>query len=157
MTNTEFLELLKKSSHFSYDFAKDYILDELKPNYKYSVSLNMSVDDPSLKQFDIYPIDNNKIVEYISDKDVVKLLCRKEKVPVWIDISVESINKDQTIFRLLCAGRYSADENEFYYNKGGTGPFGIKSPTFPPNYIEGQKFKLKLRKRKSIINWIMGK
>jgi hypothetical protein len=157
MTNTEFLELLKKSSNLSYDFAKEYIIDELKPIYIYSVSLNISVDNPNMKQFDIYPIDNNKKVEYISDKEVVKLLCRNEKVPVWINISVESIYKDQTIFRLLCAGRYSEVENEFYYYKGGTGPFGIKSPTFPPNYIEGVKFKLKERKRKSIINWILGK
>lgn len=156
MTNTKFLELLIKSSNLSYDFAKRYIIDELKPNYKYSVFLNISVDDPSLKQFDIYPIDNDKKIEYISDKEVVKLLCRNEKVPVWIDISVESIYRDQTIFRLLCAGRYSEDENEFYYNKRGTGPFGIKSPTLPPNYIEGEKFKLKERKRKSIINWILG-
>ena len=157
MTNTEFLELLKKSSNLSYEFAKQYIINELKPNYKYSVFLNVSVDNQNLKQFDIYPIDNDKKVEYISDKEVVKLLCRNEKVPVWIDISVDSIHKNQTIFRLLCAGRYSEDENEFYYNEQGTGPFGIKSPIFPANYIEGEKFKLKVRKTKTILNWILGK
>jgi hypothetical protein len=69
-------------------------------------------------------------------------LCRQGKVPVWIDISVESVYKDQTIFRLLCAGRYTDNEEEFYYNKRETAMFGIKSPTMPPNYVEGQKFKL---------------
>lgn len=33
MTNIKFLELLKKSSDLSYQFAKEYIIDELKPNY----------------------------------------------------------------------------------------------------------------------------
>lgn len=142
MTSAQFLALLKKSSDLAFDFAKEFIIDELMPSYKYSVTLNISFDDPKLKQFDIYPTDNNKIIDNISDEDVVKLLCRNEKIPVWIDISVENINKEQTIFRLLCAGRYSNDESEFYYNTGGTGPFGIKSPTFPLNYIKGQKFKL---------------
>ncbi len=145
MTNAEFLDLLKLSSGLSYNSAKNYIIEEFAPNYKYSVCLNFSLDDTGLKQFDIYPNDNGKIIEFISENEVVKLLCRNEKVPVWIDISVESFYKDQTIFRLHCAGRYSNDENEFYYSKNGTGPFGIKSPTLPPNYIEGQKFSLRKR------------
>jgi hypothetical protein len=144
MTKAEFNILLASSSRFAYDFAKNYVADDLPSDFKYTVQLNVSRDNPGLTQFDIYPNDNDKIVELITATQVVELLCRKDKVPVWIDISVVSIYKNFTVFSLLCAGRYSADANEFYYSKQGTGPFGIKSPVFPPGYKDdGSKFKLK--------------
>jgi len=62
---------------------------------------------------------------------------------VWIDISVHKLDKYTTTFKLFCAGRYSDDKEEFYYHKGGTGPFGIKSPDLPFDYIDGRKFNLK--------------
>jgi hypothetical protein len=144
MTKTEFHNLLTDSSKLSFDFAQKYLLDILPIEFKYSVQLNVSQDNPNLEKFEIYPNDNNKTVELITATEVVDLLCRNEKVPVWIDISVESVHKSSTVFRLLCAGRYSSDTNEFYYSKQGTGPFGIKSPTFPPSYEnDGTKFSLK--------------
>ena len=142
MTSDEFLKLLNHSSTAAYAFAKNYVVEELPTDFLYSVSLNTSSDDLSLTTFDIYPNDNNKKIELIGNNEVVKLLCRKNKIPVWIDISVEKIYKEKTIFRLLCAGRYSDDENEFYYNNNGTGPFGIKSPNLPVDYVEGKKFNL---------------
>jgi len=148
MNKSEFQELLRLSTKLSYNFAENYVLDKLPKIIKYTVKLNISVDDTNLKQFDIYPTDNNKIFELISEKEVVDLLCRNEKIPVWIDISVDSIKGNSTIFELLCAGRYSSNPNEFYYLKGGTGPFGIKSPTLPIDYKQGTKFKLKWRKQK---------
>jgi len=150
MTKDEFLKLLRKSSKSSYDFAKRDVTNELPTNFKYSANLNVSCDNPTLTKFDIYPEDNGKIINLIDENKVVELLCRKGKVPVWIDISVESVYKNKTIFRLDCAGRYSNEEEEFYYNKQGTGPFGIKSPILPISYVEGQKFKLKNNYRKSL-------
>lgn len=150
MTKDEFLKLLRKSSRSSYDFAKRHVTNKLPTDFKYSVNLNSSFDDPTLTEFDIYSEDNGKIINLIDENEVVELLCRKGKLPVWIDISVESVYKNKTIFRLDCAGRYSDDEKEFYYNKQGTGSFGIKSPILPISYVEGQKFKLKNNYRKSL-------
>ncbi len=149
MTKSEFQTLLSYSSNAALDFARNYVADNLPNNFRYSVRLNVSSDDISLKQFDIYPSDKDKIVDFITADKVIDLLNRNEKVPVWIDISVEHISKKFTVFQLLCAGRYSADENEFYYLKGGTGPFGIKSPTFPIDYVEGIKFNLKPKPKKN--------
>ena len=70
------------------------------------------------------------------------MLCRNNKIPVWIDISVLKSSKKSTTFNLLCAGRYSDNEEEFYYNDTQLGPFGIKGPTFPIGYKEGEKFSL---------------
>ncbi|MCD1117960.1 hypothetical protein [Chryseobacterium turcicum] len=151
MTKNEFLLLLRKSSMYSFDFAKRYVTDELPNDFRYSICLNVSYDEPNLTQFDLYPKDDNKKFKLIDENEVVELLCRKDKVPVWIDISVESVYKDKTILSLYCAGRYSDNENEFYYIKQGTGPFGIKGPIFPIGYKEGQKFKLKNNYRKSFL------
>lgn len=147
------MELLKTSSDYALKFAENYVIDELKPKYKYSISFNQSFDNQNFEHFDFYLNDNNKVINYISENEVIKHLFRKGKVPVWIDISVESVYGEHTVFRLLCAGRFTNDENEFYYNKNGTGPFGIKSPTLPPSFIEGQKFKLKPRVRKTFLEW----
>ena len=152
MTKDDFLKLLRYTSNVAHDFAKKYVVDELPMDFKYSVTLNASSDDLGLTQFDTYPNDDGKIVVFIEEKEVVELLCRKDKVPVWIDISVESVYEGKTIFRLFCAGRYSDDENEFYYNKNGTGFFGVKSPNLPIEYVEGKKFKLKAKK--SIFSWL---
>ncbi|MCH5716428.1 hypothetical protein [Niabella hibiscisoli] len=143
MTKDDFLKLLRHSSTTAYDFAKNYVIDDLPNNFKYSVILNASSDDHSLTQFDIYPNDNDKQVELIKENEVAELLCRKDKVPVWIDIAVECVYKRNTIFKLLCAGRYSDNPEEFYYTGNGTGPFGVKSPNLPFDYVDGNKFELK--------------
>jgi len=156
MTKTEFHTLLLESTRRSFDFAKRYVLDNLPDDFIYTVKLNASNDDLALTQFDIYPNDNNKVVKLISATEVVDLLCRKDKVPVWIDVSVESVYKNKTVFELICAGRYSADTNEYYYNKSESGPFGIKSPTFPIGY-KNDDTKFYLRKKKSFFSWLTNK
>ncbi len=152
MTKSEFQILLSHSSDIALDFARTYVTDNMPNDFRYSVRLNVSTDDINLKQFDIYPSDNDKIIHFITVDKVISLLNRNGKVPVWIDISVECIHKNFTVLQLLCAGRYSADENEFYYLKDGTGPFGIKSPTLPINYVEGIKFNLKSKPQRAFLN-----
>lgn len=59
------------------------------------------------------------------------------KIPVRIDISVECIHQNNTVIRLLCAGRYSDKIEDFYYNHSeDVSPFGIKSPSFPMGYVQ---------------------
>lgn len=157
MTKFEFQNLLSHSSNVALDFARTYVTNNFPNDFRYSVRLNASTDDINIKQFDIYPTDNDKIVDFITADTVINLLNRNGKVPVWIDISVEYVHKKFTVFLLLCAGRYSADENEFYYLKSGTGPFGIKSPTLPIDYIEGIKFNLKPKPKKHFFQWLMKK
>lgn len=143
MNKPDFLFLLLGASYASFKFAKEFVKNDLKAEFKYDLELNISHDNPELKQFDIYPDDNEKKYFDLTDKEVVEVLCRNNKVPVWIDIGVCKSDRKKTTFRLLCAGRYSDDTNEFYYKDGGSGPFGIKSPNHPSEYKEGTKFRLK--------------
>lgn len=145
MEKSEFQVLLIHSSKLACEFAKNYLLEYLPNDFRYTIQLNISFDNPMLKQFDIYPDDNEKIVELATEIETVDLLFRNGKVPVWINICVDTISENCTVLKLLCAGRYSNDNNEFYYLKNGTGPFGIKSPNLPANYIEGVKFNLPVK------------
>lgn len=143
MTKQEFLFHLKGASLVALKFAENYIKNKLTTDFTYNVILNASSDDPNLTQFDIYQEDDGKIKLDLTDNEVVELLYRNGKVPVWIDINVLKSNRKITNFNLLCSGRYSDDKKEFYYNDNGSGPFGIKSPKLPIDYKEGKKFKLK--------------
>ena len=142
MTKSEFQKYLVKSSLYAFEFAKKYVNDELFTDFKYNLILNMSKDDDCDDKFDLYPEDNGVIKLSLSKNEVIEVLCRKEKVPVWIDINVLKTSQKATIFKLLCSGRYTNIEEELYYYKRGTGPFGIKSPILPNDYIEGEKFYL---------------
>lgn len=143
MTKEEFLVLINGASFIAFKFAEQYVKNKLKPEFRYDVHLNVSHDDTNLDDFDIYPEDNNRIEKGLTDKEVRELLYRNGKIPVWVDIAVHKADKNITTFQLLCAGRYSDDDEKYYYQKGGTGPFGIKSPYLPIGYKEGKKFRLK--------------
>lgn len=142
MTKSEFLFHLKGSSLIALKFAENYVKNKLTTDFKYNVILNASSDDITLTQYDIYKEDDGIIKLNLVDNEVVELLYRKNKVPVWININVLKSSRKSTTFNLLCAGRYSDDKKEFYYNGDGSGPFGIKSPKLPIDYKEGKKFKL---------------
>jgi len=142
MTKEEFLFHLQGASITALKFAERYVKDKLETDFKYNVILSVSTDDPSLTQFDLYPEDQGIIKLDLTDTEVVDLLYRKDKVPVWIDISVLKSSKKSTTFNLLCAGRYTDNKKEYYYNCNGSGPFGIKGPNFPLHYVAGEKFRL---------------
>lgn len=142
MKKEDFLYLLLGASYVALKFAENYVTDPLPTDFRYRVHLNVSHDSPELTQFDMYPADDGKILEALKDIEVAELLCRREKVPVWVDISVASVAHGFTVFELRCAGRYTDDRKEFYYEKGGSGPFGIKSPPLPAGFQEGTKFRL---------------
>ncbi|TPG37631.1 hypothetical protein [Flavobacterium pectinovorum] len=142
MTKQEFSFRLKNSSIEAVKFAERYITDKLTNDFKYNVIFTPGNDEEDFNKFDVYPEDDGIIKLNLTEIEVIDLLCRKNKIPVWIDICVLKSSRKITTFDLLCAGRYSNNEEEFYYNDSKSGPFGIKSPTFPIGYKEGEKFNL---------------
>ncbi len=145
MTKVEFNNLLSECSLKAIDFAEYYVTNNLPKKVIFNVVLNVSKDDPKLKRFDIFPEDNNKKYSLIKQQKVVDLLFRNNKIPVWVDINVESIYNNHTVISLFCSGRYSDDSEQYYYNNNGTACFGVKSPNLPVDYIEGEKINLTVR------------
>ncbi|WKL49196.1 hypothetical protein Q1W71_05270 [Flavobacterium pectinovorum] len=142
MTKEDFLFRLKDASLIAFEFAERYIKDKLTTDFKYNIIFTPANTNGDISQFDIYPEDEGIIKLNLTDYEVVDLLYRKNKIPIWIDINVLKSNRKSTTFNLFCAGRYSENEDELYYNDARSAPFGIKSPTFPFGYKEGEKFKL---------------
>ncbi|KUJ62900.1 hypothetical protein AR687_05760 [Flavobacteriaceae bacterium CRH] len=140
MTKQEFLFHLKGASYVALKFAENYVKDKLTTDFKYNVIFTPANKSDNVDQFDIYPEDDGIIKLNLSDNEVVDLLYRKNKIPIWIDISVLKVIGKITIFNLACAGLYSENKEEYYYI--GSAPFGIKGPTFPIGYKEGKKFRL---------------
>ena len=111
--------------------------------FQYSVDLNQSWDDNATADEVLFPSDDARTIEGLTEREVVALLCRDETCPEWIDLRVEVVGAGVTIFRLTCCGRYTADPGRMYYSSRGLGPFGVKSPVLPPRFREGERFSLK--------------
>ncbi len=143
MRKEDFHNQLTAASFEALRFGQKYIINHLSNDITYVVVLNQSYDGHRKEDEIVYPEDDGKIYSDLSQVQVVDLLHREECCPQWIDISVEGADKKKTLLRLLCCGRYHADESRLYYYEQGTQPFGIKSPNFPSGWKEGKKFKLK--------------
>jgi hypothetical protein len=142
MTRDQFIVLLQKASVASVDFARRYVLNRLPEAHRYHVVLNQSFDGNATPEERVYPEDDGSEHTSISVEGVADLLLRDGRCPEWIDVSVEAEGADYTLLRLLCCGRYSEDQRRMYYTDRGMGPFGIKSPSFPPDYTDGGTFTI---------------
>ena len=80
MTKEEFLILINGASFVSFKLAEQYLKDKLVPEFRYDLHLNSSQDDPKLTQFDIYPEDNNRIENGLSDKEARDLIYRNGQI-----------------------------------------------------------------------------
>jgi hypothetical protein len=142
VTRSEFERLLRKATAAAINFARDLVLDSLPNDSQYRVVLNQSYDW-KVEEGDLtFPEDAGITRSGLSVEEVVEILYRDGRCPVWIDVSVEAVAGLTTSIRLLCAGRYTNDEARMYYVTRKMGPFGIKSPALPVGYREGQKFAL---------------
>jgi len=142
VTEPEFHQLLLTAGKNAASFAERYIVPRLPDRFRYHVVLNQSFDGNATPDEVLYPQDDGRDVVCDSDRDVVALLCRDGRCPEWIDIGVEAIGEGFTLLRLLCCGRFTNDVEKMYYSKTGLGPFGIKSPYLPPDYVEGSRFDI---------------
>jgi hypothetical protein len=142
VTEPEFHQLLLTASNNAARFAERYVTPRLPDNFRYHVLLNQSFDGNATPDEVLYPQDDGKEVVRDSDKEVVALLYREGRCPEWIDVSVEAIGSGFTLLRMLCCGRFTNDLKKMYYSNRGLGPFGIKSPELPPDYVEGSRFNI---------------
>lgn len=142
MDKATFSEVFNRISAENRIFAAKYVTNHLPDSYRYFVHLNQSFDENPLKPGEhVFPKDSNRegeAAKAISAAEVVGLLWRNGLIPEWIDISVHRADVEHTYFELLCCGRFTADDSMLYYRNSGQGPFGCKSPRFPPNWSEQQ-------------------
>ncbi|MDX2360859.1 MAG: hypothetical protein QNK23_08640 [Crocinitomicaceae bacterium] len=142
MTKPEFLLRLQEAGNRALKFAESYVLTELKPSFKYDVELLPLSHGSDTSQPQNNPQDKVRMELGLTDKEVVDLLYREGKIPIWININVLKSGTTETTLSLTCTGLYSDDESKYYYNEKHGGPFGIKSPVLPIGYKDGDTFEL---------------
>ncbi len=150
MDKASFTEQLREASLCARDFAARHVVNSLPESARYLVHLNRSCDENPLRPGEhVFPDDvarHGACVGPLAAAEVVALLCRDNRVPEWIDISVCRTDTEHTYFDLLCCGRFTDDPALLYYPEG-FAPFGIKSPIFPPRWKEADgKFDLRMRR-----------
>ncbi len=142
MRKEDFHNQLIAASFAALRFGQEYVSNHLSHDLTYVVVLNQSCDGNRKDDEIVYPEDDGKIHSGLSHVEVVDLLHREDRCPQWIDISVAGADEEVTLLKLLCCGRYHADESRLYYYWQGSQPFGIKSPVLPFDWKEGKKFEL---------------
>ncbi len=136
------MSLLRKATAASVGFARRYVENDLPAAVRFHILLNQSAEREAEPGFRIYLEDNDREYSCLTEEEVGGILFRDGRCPQWIDVSVQSHSTAETRVELLCCGRYIEDLHRTCYADRGMGPFGIKSPTLPPNYKEGIKFRL---------------
>jgi hypothetical protein len=143
MTKPDFRILLIACSTLAVRFAQSMVTQSLSYDCRYHVLLNQSADHNATSGEVLYPSDDGKTFAQLKEEEVVELLCRENRCPEWIDISVEAVSDTFTLMRLYCCGRFTADLSKLYYANSGQGPFGVKSPNLPMGWTKGMQFTLK--------------
>jgi hypothetical protein len=149
-----FLANLLAASKRCVEFTQSMVVNDLPSRCLYLVISNQSFDGhPLVRDEEIFPDDSLKPGRLPVPRDVegvVDYLWRGGKVPEWIDVIVRRVAEDHTFIKLLCCGRFTADEELLYY-RDGYPPFGIKGTVLPPDWKsveESGRFDLGWRERK---------
>jgi hypothetical protein len=143
MQREDFQNQLTAATYRAIRFAQNFVGNRLSLNPTYVVLLNQSNDENRTGDEVVFPADKGRMEKCLSEIQVVDLLLRNSRCPVWIDINVAGSDENLTLLRLNCAGRYLGEERRLYYYLVGCQPFGIKSPYLPPAWKKGEKFRLK--------------
>ena len=143
MHKHDFRVLLIAASFEATRFGQQYVHDILRFSFRYIVHMNQSHDLDAEPGSVLYPEDEGKVLPIDTEEGVIDLLFRDGRCPEWIDVSVHAANPSFTVLRLLCCGRFTDERQRLYYEAGGFGPFGIKSPDLKFGMKDGDKIKLK--------------
>jgi hypothetical protein len=111
-------------------FARDHVINVVPEGRLFLIYTNQSHDgnplrsDETLYPGDALPTESNPLPR--TEEEAIDSLWRFGKVPGWIDVAVARIEEGNTYLRLLCCGRFTADERLLYYQGTATSGFGIK-------------------------------
>ena len=143
MTRARFEHALKGASDASKQFAMRLVTNHLPDARAYILELNNSFDENPLAEDEIvYPEDQTTIGDIstpLSFEEVIAVLWRDGAIPEWIDIAPIRASGSQTIFQLICCGRFTANPERLYYRDSEWSPFGVKSPTLPPRWTQNDE------------------
>ncbi|MCP3921957.1 MAG: hypothetical protein GY714_05150 [Desulfobacterales bacterium] len=154
LSKKSFEKNLISASNCCLEFTRTLVLNELPDSICYIVCLGCSYDGNPLEEREkTYPEDYNEPERKCdSSKQVVELLWREGSVPEWINVTVDSEDKNFTYIKLECCGRFSDNHRLMYHIQEGYVPFHVLGPPIPTEFInekEKPKYDLYWNKNKS--------
>ena len=148
MKKEEFAALFRKASDVAIAAASRYVTDNLPPERRLFLNINEAYEHlkPTETTHPELAMGDRHFLGPKLERDVIDHLWVDGTVPVWIDISVYRTDSDFTYLDLMACNRFSGESSDYYYEDRKMGPFGVKSPTFPPRWDDSKgKFSLEER------------
>lgn len=141
-----FIKNLISSTKHAVNFAQTLVSNKLPNKFRYIVFLSASYDGNPLDDEEQIFLDDQvkQNIHFDNSIDVLELLWRDGMVPEWINIFVESEDREYTYIKLECCGRYSDDINHIYHVHEGRAPFHVLGPSIPPNLKPDDNVKFDL-------------
>ncbi len=150
MEKDDFRKLLNKAGEEAVTFSRHYVTDDLPPGRRYFINIRQAHEElkPSERTFENLAMSLKEFRGPLTESEVVEILWVAGAIPVWVDVSVYQTDEEYSYLDLRVCNRFSSIAADYYYGECGMGPFGIKSPSFPPSWNEAKgKFSLMERVR----------
>ena len=136
MERTPFESQLQQAGQQAIKFARLFVRQNLPDDMAFLVHPNQSCDiNPRKGDEIIFPNESLPEGQHHgpwSVAETTSFLWRDGKIPEWVDVAVKATEKNRTLIRLTCCGRFSASEDLWYHHPSGIPPFSVKSPDLPP-------------------------
>ncbi len=142
MERSVFSDNFARATARARDFARQFIEEPLPDALRFRVHLNQSYDGTATAAFKLFPEDSSTTVDAIDADRVIDVLWRDGWVPQWIDVAVIAETGSATVLDVSACGRFIDDEQRLYYTWTDVPPFGVKGPSLPVDYHEGDRFSL---------------
>jgi hypothetical protein len=169
VTRTEFARRLHEAALRTLAYARELIVNDVPDEYRFDIRIvphgpeRADIVDPLL--VDLWKRSHHGLVRELTTEQAAAELCHEERVPEWIDISLEAIElpRDEkwrvvSFIQLRCS-RDLVDDTGLWYANEGLPPFHFHSPPLPDGWVDrhtdadgrfdakGRRFILPSRKR----------
>ncbi|MBV1849319.1 hypothetical protein [Catellatospora tritici] len=142
MDKDTFTSRFRQAAEMAHRFAQTMISEPLPDALSFRVRLNQSYDGHPPRPGEVrFPEDSSwekaSSLHRVDLATAVAQLWRDGRVPEWINVMVTSETGTETVFEVVCCGRFTGDDEHLYHEREGMPPFHALGPWLPPRRHEG--------------------
>lgn len=111
MEKAKFIDHFTSAVHFTVEFSQQFCSNTFSQNHRFKIipSSKMLAFQLAPEEITILKLLTKSQDKLFSKEQVIELLFYKNRVPLWINITIYESAPDITIFELLCDGRFRED------------------------------------------------
>jgi hypothetical protein len=153
MDRKKFTVHLENSLRALIELTGLYCFNEIAADFKFIIEPNDRVPHAGMDAVETENlfVINRLAGKIISEEKAVELLCKGNKVPLWINMTIYESKKNLTVVHLLCSRRLRED-GELNYKALKYPPFNILV-NMPPDHlvIKDKKFDVNWENKNSLL------